>query len=363
MASPVPMKTLLEAGVHFGHQTRRWDPRMRPFIFTERNGIHIIDLQQTVKRLEDAINWVRDLSARNGVILFVGTKKQAQETIEEEALRCGMPFVNQRWMGGMLTNFQTILGRIRRMEELEQRKERGEFDRLAKKEAAKLDDELQRLHRLLGGLSHRYRLPDAVFIVDPHREQNAVHEARRSEITVVSMVDTNCNPDEIDYPVPANDDAIRAIRLITGKIADAVLEGQQRREAMAAGRDEDGEDGDEIPFDPTAAADVEELFLAQDAATPPAASAVTFSVAPASEQSIEGEVVVGSVEEVTALEIPDAAARAEEVVPEASEADVAETVDDAWEDLAPPPVPERAPRAAARTPRGERAKKDGDDAE
>src|SRR4051795_10808622 len=232
MPAPVQMKTLLEAGVHFGHQTRRWDPRMRPFIFTERNGIHIIDLQQTVKRLEETMAWVRSLAADGGVVLFVGTKKQAQETIEEESRRAGMPFINQRWMGGTLTNFQTILTRIRRMEELEQRKERGDWELLPKKEAAKLNDELDKLHRLLGGLTKRYKLPDAVFIVDPHREQIAVQEAMRMEIPIVAMVDTNCNPEQIDHPIPANDDAIRAIRLITGKIADAVLEGQQHRDAI-----------------------------------------------------------------------------------------------------------------------------------
>src|SRR5438477_842874 len=276
MASQVQMKTLLEAGVHFGHQTRRWDPRMRPYIFTERNGIHIIDLQQTVRRLEDTMDWVRELSARGGVVLFIGTKKQAQETIEEEARRCGMPFVNQRWMGGMLTNFQTILGRIRRMEDLEQRKERGDFEYLPKKEAAKLDDELEKLHRLLGGLAKRYRLPDAVFVVDPHREQNAVMEARRTEIPIVAMVDTNCNPDEIDHPIPANDDAIRAIRLITGKIADAVIEGQQHREAVVAGRDEgEAEDGEEPKtLDVGAAREVEALMLQpRDGAAPAAAEA------------------------------------------------------------------------------------------
>lgn len=212
---------------------------MRPFIFTERNGIHIIDLQQTVRRLDDTMARVREIAARGGVLLFVGTKKQAQETIEEEAHRCGMPFVNQRWMGGMLTNFQTILMRIRRMEELEQRKERGDLDHLPKKEAAKLEKELERLHRLLGGLARRYRLPDAVFIVDPHREQNAVHEARRLEIPIIAMVDTNCNPQEIDLPIPANDDAIRAIRLITGKIADAIIEGQQRRESALVDKEEE----------------------------------------------------------------------------------------------------------------------------
>jgi small subunit ribosomal protein S2 len=237
VASPVQMKTLLEAGVHFGHQTRRWDPKMRPFIFTERNGIHIIDLQQTVRRLEEAMTWVRDFTANGGTLLFVGTKKQAQETIEEEAKRCGMPFVNRRWMGGMLTNFQTILLRIRRLEQLIQQREDGDIDRLPKKEGIKLLDELERLERLLGGMKKQYRTPQAIFIVDPHREQIAVAEARRSEISIVAMVDTNCNPDQIDYPVPANDDAIRAIRLLTGKIADAVLEGIAQREAEAVDRD------------------------------------------------------------------------------------------------------------------------------
>ena len=237
MASPVQMKTLLEAGVHFGHQTRRWDPKMKPFIFTERNGIHIIDLQQTVRRLEDAMGWVRDLVANGGTIMFVGTKKQAQETIEEEAKRASMPYINRRWMGGTLTNFQTILTRIRRMEQLGQMRDAGEMDRLPKKEAIKLLDELERLERLLGGMRGQYRTPTAVFIVDPHREQIAVAESRRSEIPIVAMVDTNCNPEQIDHPVPANDDAIRAIRLLTGKIADAAIEGAQAREAAAADRE------------------------------------------------------------------------------------------------------------------------------
>jgi small subunit ribosomal protein S2 len=231
------MKTLLEAGVHFGHQTRRWDPKMRQFIFTERNGIHIIDLQQTVRRLEDAMNWVREFVANGGTIMFVGTKKQAQETIEEEARRCGMPFVNRRWMGGMLTNFQTIINRIKRLEQLEQMRDDGDIDRLPKKEGIKLLDELERLERLLGGMKKQYRTPQAIFVVDPHREQIAIAEARRSEINIVAMVDTNCNPDQIDYPIPANDDAIRAIRLLTGKIADAVLEGVAQREAAAVDRD------------------------------------------------------------------------------------------------------------------------------
>src|SRR5215212_5921230 len=244
VASPVQMKTLLEAGVHFGHQTRRWDPKMKQFIFTERNGIHIIDLQQTVRRLEDAMNWVRDLVAGGGTILFVGTKKQAQETIEEEAKRANMPYINRRWMGGTLTNFQTILTRIRRLEQLQQMRDAGDLDRLPKKEAIKLQDEMERLERLLGGMRGQYRTPQAIFIVDPHREQIAVAESQRSEIPIVAMVDTNCNPDQIDYPIPANDDAIRAIRLLTGKIADAVLEGQAQRDAAAVDRDAQEAEGE-----------------------------------------------------------------------------------------------------------------------
>ncbi len=244
MARPVQMKTLLEAGVHFGHQTRRWDPKMRPFIFTERNGIHIIDLQQTVRRLEDAMTWVREFVANGGTLMFVGTKKQAQETIEEEARRCGMPFVNRRWMGGMLTNFQTIINRIKRLEQLNQMRDDGDLDRLPKKDAIKLIDEMERLERLLGGMKKQYRTPQAIFVVDPHREQIAIAEAQRTEINIVAMVDTNCNPDQIDYPIPANDDAIRAIRLLTGKIADAVLEGIAQREAAAVDRDAEAAEAD-----------------------------------------------------------------------------------------------------------------------
>jgi small subunit ribosomal protein S2 len=205
---------------------------MRSFIFTERNGIHIIDLQQTVRKLDEAMGFARDIAAEGGAVLFVGTKKQAQEAIQEEATRAGMPFVNQRWLGGTLTNFQTIQQRVRRLEDLEQRKERGEFDVLPKKEATRLNDDLARLKRLVGGLRLAQRLPSAIFVVDPHRENIAVAEARRLEIPLVAMVDTNCNPDLIDYPIPANDDAIRAIRLIAGKLADAVAEGRQQREAQ-----------------------------------------------------------------------------------------------------------------------------------
>jgi small subunit ribosomal protein S2 len=227
----VSMKLLLEAGVHFGHQTRRWNPRMKPYIFTERNGIHIIDLQQTVNKLNEAYNFVRDLTANNGTVLFVGTKKQAQEAIETEAKRAEMPYVTQRWLGGMMTNFRTIQARLRRLEELEQSKAAGDFERLPKKEASLLEEEIVRLNRLLGGVKGMRRIPNALFIIDPHKERLAVAEAQRLEIPIVALLDTNCNPDEIDYPIPANDDAIRAVKLLTGKIADAGLEGINLRKA------------------------------------------------------------------------------------------------------------------------------------
>jgi len=229
------MKQLLEAGVHFGHQTRRWNPKMRPFIFTERNGIHIIDLQQTVARLTKAYNFVRDAVAQNDAkVLFVGTKRQAQETVAEEATRCGMFYVNQRWLGGMLTNFLTIQRRIDYLVRLEERKLKGEFDRLPKKEARKLEDEIRKLNRLLSGVKGMTALPDILFVVDTHREEIAVKEAQRLHIPIVGIVDSNCDPDSADYPIPANDDAIRAIRLLTSKIADAVLEGRQVRETLLA---------------------------------------------------------------------------------------------------------------------------------
>ena len=230
MATPVSMKALLEAGVHFGHQTRRWNPKMRKFIFTERNGIHILDLQQTVGLLEDACTYVRDLVANGGTILFVGTKRQAQESIETEARRCGMPFVVTRWLGGTVTNFQTIQGRIDHLVRLEDSRARGEFEALAKKERLKREEEIVRLNRYLGGIKEMTALPSALYIVDTTKEDIAVAEAVRSGIPIVSLVDTNCNPDVIDYPIPSNDDAIRAIKLITAKMADAVLEGLTARE-------------------------------------------------------------------------------------------------------------------------------------
>ena len=223
----VSMKQLLEAGVHFGHQTRRWNPKMAKYIFTERNGIYIIDLQKTVKKLDEAYNFVREVSAEGGSILFVGTKKQAQESIREEATRCGMHFVNARWLGGMLTNFRTIRRRIDRMEQINKMREDGTFDMLPKKEVAKLELELEKLEKFLGGVKEMGGLPKAMFIVDPRKERIAVSEARKLNIPIVAIVDTNCDPDEIDYVIPGNDDAIRAVKLIAGAMADAVLEGRQ----------------------------------------------------------------------------------------------------------------------------------------
>ena len=248
MANVVSMKLLLEAGVHFGHQTRRWDPRMKPYIFTERNGIHIIDLQQTVNKLNDAYNFVRDNAANGGTILFVGTKKQAQEAVESEAKRSEMYFVTQRWLGGMLTNFRTIQSRLKRLDELETSKAAGNFERLTKKEASLLEEEIVRLNRLLGGIKTMRRLPTAMFVIDPHKERLAVQEARRLEIPIVALLDTNCNPDEIDYPIPANDDAIRAVKLLSSKIADAVMEGVAMRKA-AEQPDEKGADLEGTAFD------------------------------------------------------------------------------------------------------------------
>lgn len=231
LANIVSMKLLLEAGVHFGHQTRRWNPRMKQYIFTERNGIHIIDLQQTVSKLTEAYNFLRDLSSEGGTVLLVGTKKQAQDSIEAEGKRGEMFYVKQRWLGGMLTNFRTIQARVKRLEELEAGKAAGQFERLPKKEASRLEDEIVRLNRLLGGIKMMRRLPNALFIIDPHKERLAVAEARRLGIPIVALVDTNCNPDEITYPIPANDDAIRAVKLLTGKMADAVIEGTNMRKA------------------------------------------------------------------------------------------------------------------------------------
>ena len=225
--SVVSMKQLLEAGVHFGHQTRRWNPKMAQYIFTERNGIYIIDLQKTVKKLEEAYTFINQIAQDGGEVLFVGTKKQAQDSVKEEAERCGMSFVNARWLGGMLTNFNTIQRRIKRLAQLKAMAEDGTFDLLPKKEVIKLNLEIERLEKYLGGIKTMKKLPGALFIVDPRKERNAVAEARKLNIPIIAIVDTSCDPDEVDYVIPGNDDAIRGVRLISGTIANAILEGKQ----------------------------------------------------------------------------------------------------------------------------------------
>ncbi len=233
MAS-VSLRTLLEAGVHFGHQVRRWNPKMKPFIFTEKNGIHIIDLQQTNQRLRSVSDFIHKTVENGDTILFVGTKKQAQEAVETEARRCGMPYVSQRWMGGMLTNFRTVRSRLQRMHDLEEQKERGEFARYSKKEAQQLDDEIVKLHRLLGGMKDLQRLPSAIFIVDTRKERLAMSEATRLDMPIIGIVDTNCDPDEVTFPIPGNDDAIRSVKLLTSLVADAVIEARGTVEAARA---------------------------------------------------------------------------------------------------------------------------------
>jgi small subunit ribosomal protein S2 len=230
--SVISMKQLLEAGVHFGHQTRRWNPKMKKYIFTERNGIYIIDLQKTVKKVEEAYNWVKELAGNGGTVLFVGTKKQAQDSVKEEAGRSGMYYVNQRWLGGTLTNFETIQKRIGRLKDIERMSEDGTFDVLPKKEVVQLKKELERLEKFLGGIKDMKKLPDALFIIDPRKERIAVAEAKKLNIPIVGIVDTNCDPDEIDVVIPANDDAIRAVKLLTGKMADAILEAKQGEEVQ-----------------------------------------------------------------------------------------------------------------------------------
>lgn len=229
----VSMKQLLEAGVHFGHQTRRWNPKMAKYIFTERNGIYIIDLQKTVKKLDEAYMFVRDVAAEGGTILFVGTKKQAGDSVREEAERCGMYYVNARWLGGMMTNFNTIRRRIQRLSQLRKMEEDGTFELLPKKEVIKLHLEIEKLEKFLGGIKTMEKLPKALFIVDPRKERIAVAEAKKLGIPIIAIVDTNCDPDEIDYVIPGNDDAIRAVKLIAGAMANAVIEGRQGQEEAA----------------------------------------------------------------------------------------------------------------------------------
>jgi small subunit ribosomal protein S2 len=238
LSEPVSIKLLLEAGVHFGHQPRRWNPKMKRYIFAQRNGVHIIDLEQSIVLLQKACEFVQGVVASGGNILFVGTKKQAQEVVEGEAKRCGAYYINQRWLGGMLTNFAIIQSRIDYLVRLEDRKARGEFERLPKKEALKLDREMLRLNRLLGGVKEMTKLPGALFIIDPLKERIAVAEARKVQVPIVATVDTDCDPDEINYPIPANDDAIKSVQLICSVIADAVIEGKQTYQAAMEGTEE-----------------------------------------------------------------------------------------------------------------------------
>ena len=255
MSYTVTIKQLLEAGAHFGHQTGRWHPRMKSYIFTKRNGIHIIDLEQTTVMLDKACDYVRDVVAEGGIILFVGTKKQAQASVEEEAKRCGMYYVNQRWLGGMMTNFTTIQARIDHLVRLEDQQARGELGHLPKKEVLKIGEEIARLNRQMGGIKEMTALPDALFIIDPTKERIALAEAKRMGTPVVAIVDTNCNPDEIDYAIPANDDAIRAIKLVCSKIADAVIEGKSGLGTALS------EEGEPIDLEESGLAEITEPFI------------------------------------------------------------------------------------------------------
>jgi small subunit ribosomal protein S2 len=290
------MKQLLEAGVHFGHQTRRWDPKMKPYIYTERNGIHIIDLQKTVNLLDQAYGFVRDVTREGGKVLFVGTKRQAQDAVAEEASRAGQFWVNQRWLGGLLTNFQTIQQRMRRLEELERMRDTGEMAGLPKKEQLKLTDEMTKLNRLLGGIRGMRRLPDALFIIDTRKEHIAIHEARRLDIPIVALLDTNSDPDEVDYAIPANDDAIRAVRLLSQKIADAAYEGaQERASTMAKEEAEEGFEAGEYEgytFEPEGyeAALDEGVEPAQDTDGEP--EAVTVDAGPVGETDSQSTIAI-----------------------------------------------------------------------
>ena len=296
----VSMRQLLEAGVHFGHQTRRWNPKMAPFIFAERNGVHIIDLAQTVQRLDVALAAVRDTVARGDQILFVGTKKQAQEPVVEEANRANMPYVQKRWLGGMLTNFTTIKKRIGLLEQLEARQGAGDFDRMSKKEAAKLTEEMTKLQGTVGGMRKMKRLPGMVFIVDPHRERIAVTEANKLEIPVVGTGDTNVDPDELDYIIPANDDAIRSIRLLCALVAEAAIEGAQQRSARTSG---ESEVADTLPLPQTG--EEEEVPGASDALVAALAGGAALTFEPDAD---EDDLLPG-----------DRAARAEIAVPDTTE--------------------------------------------
>jgi small subunit ribosomal protein S2 len=288
MASVISMKALLESGVHFGHRTNKWNPHMRPYIFTERNGIHIIDLQQTVKSFNSAYTVLRDCVSEGGTVLFVGTKRQAQETVREEAIRCGMPYVTERWLGGMLTNWVTIFQRITELERLEKMRDTGEFERLTKKEGLLLERAIKRLELRLSGVRNLKRLPDMLFIVDVNREETAVHEANLTGIPIVALVDTNCDPGGVDYVIPSNDDAIRAIKLLVAKIADAVIEGKTMRKDDIL----EGEPGTPAEVDATAPGEHPKIDLEDgkpDADLFGAATLAKLSVAAAEEVIDEPE--------------------------------------------------------------------------
>jgi small subunit ribosomal protein S2 len=308
--SVISMKQLLEAGVHFGHQTRRWNPKMAEYIFTERNGIYIIDLQKTVKKIEEAYFFVREVVMNGDSILFVGTKKQAQDSIREEALRCGQFYVNARWLGGMLTNFRTIRQRIERLKQLEAMEENGLFEVLPKKEVIKLRGEKEKLEKYLGGIKDMNKLPGALFVVDPRKERIAILEARKLGIPVVAIVDTNCDPDEVDYVIPGNDDAIRAVRLIASKIADAVIEANQGEQFST----EEAEAEAEAKADATAEAETAGKGLPAETVTEAAAE---IAEEPAADVAAEtaAETVAETAAE-TAMEAPEEAA---------AEAEAAET--------------------------------------
>ena len=343
--SVVPMKSLLEAGVHFGHRTRRWNPKMKPFIFTERNGIHIIDLQQTITRLNQAYEIIKDNVASGGTVLFVGTKRQSQEAVVQEATRCSMPFVEHRWLGGTLTNWRTIRQRIDYLLEAEKQQARGEFDRLVKKEALLREREIVRLNYRLGGLKNMRRLPNYLFVVDVRRDELAIKEANTLGIPVIALVDTNCDPDPIDFSIPSNDDAIRAIRLMTSTMANAVLEGQAIHSSL---QDEDLEDAegaedvaDERYLGPStlakiqAAAESEAEATAEGAeeafAVAEAAEAVAEAAAEtADELAEEAEVLAETGDVEAAMEVAEEMAAVEEV----AEAAVEEAIEEAAEDLA-----------------------------
>ena len=359
--SVVPMKSLLEAGVHFGHRTRRWNPKMKPFIFTERNGIHIIDLQQTITRLNQTYEIVRDNVASGGTILFVGTKRQSQEAVEQEAARCGMPFVQHRWLGGTLTNWRTIRQRIDYLLEAEKQQARGEFDRLVKKEALLREREIVRLNYRLGRLKNMRRLPNYLFVVDVRRDELAIKEANVLGIPVIALVDTNCDPDPIDFSIPSNDDAIRAIRLMTSTMANAVLEGQAIHSSLQDDDIEDAEGAEDVTDErylgpstlakiqaaaesesEAAAEGAEEAFAVAEAAEEVAEAAAEV----ADELAAEAEVLAEAGDVEAAVEVVEEMA-AVEAVEEVTEAVAEEAIEEAVEDLAEAAVAEAVAEEAA----------------